>query len=69
MKYLGYFLIAWGVADFGLNLMEIDIWGEMGIPLPDMLWQYSAYIALAAGFGLLQLTKKSDDVEAVEQDA
>jgi len=69
MKYLGYVLIAWGVADFGLSLMDKDLWGMIGVTLPDLVWQYSAYIALVAGFGLMQFGKNSDKGEATEQDA
>jgi len=67
MKYLGYLLIAWGAADLGMSFMDMDLWGMIGVTLPEMVWKYSAYIAMAAGFGVLQLGKKSDEGEAATE--
>ncbi|MBL4790484.1 MAG: hypothetical protein JKY60_16065 [Kordiimonadaceae bacterium] len=67
MKYLGYILIAWGVADFGLSFMEIDLWGEIGIILPDAIWSYSAYIAIAIGYALVKFDNKNESPEEVTE--
>jgi hypothetical protein len=51
MKYIGYALIAFGIADFGLSYAGTDLWGEViGVQLPEVIWAYSGMIAAAIGW-------------------
>jgi len=59
MKYIGYALIAFGLADFGLSYGGTDLWGEViGVQLPDVLWAYSGMIAAAIGYGVISLSSQ-----------
>jgi len=67
MIYIGYFLIAFGIADFGLSYADTDLWGGIiGIQLPDIIWQYSSMIEAGIGFGLVNLATSADDDETGE---
>lgn len=56
MRYFGYALIVLGLADLGLwYLLEIDLYGEMGIYLSDGIWQYSPFIATGVGWLLVKI--------------
>lgn len=48
-KILGGLLVVWGAADFLLSLQGTDLWGMVGVTLPDIIWSYSHYIAIGAG--------------------
>lgn len=61
MKIAGILLIIWGVADFGLSWMGIDLYGEIGIQLPAIIYPFTAYIAGAIGYGIF--AAGSDGVE------
>ena len=61
MKYLGYALIAFGLADFGLSYADVDLWGEViGVQLPEVIWQYSGIIEAAIGYGLVSLAGRGE---------
>lgn len=57
MKLLGIFLIGFGLVDlFGNMAVGFDLWGEfLHIQLPDIIWQYSAYIEMAIGYVLMTM--------------
>jgi hypothetical protein len=58
MKTIGYLLIILGLTDLGLwYLMDIDLYGELGIALSDGIWSYSPFIATGAGWLLLRFAK------------
>lgn len=60
MKYLGYILIAFGVADFGLSYAGVDLWGEIiGIQLPEVIWAYSGIIAAGIGYALVNISART----------
>ena len=64
MKILGFVFVAIGLVDLIGSFMGFDLWGGfLGINLPDILWQYSAYIELAIGYGLIQFGSGGDDAE------
>ena len=68
MKYLGFVLIAFGIADFGLSYAGTDLWGGViGVQLPDAIWQYSGMIEVAIGYGILKLAGGSEEEEATEE--
>jgi hypothetical protein len=54
MLIVGGLLFAFGLVDLIGSFGEFDVWGVMGIQLPGVLWQYSAYIELIAGAALVQ---------------
>lgn len=63
MKIVGFILIAVGLVDLVGSYTEFDLWGGfLGIQLPDLLWKYSSYIELIAGYGLINLAPKSNEV-------
>lgn len=50
---LGGLLFAFGAFDFaGARFLDIDVWKDhIGwVTMPDILWNYSAYAEMAAGF-------------------
>ena len=60
MKFLGYGLVVFGFADFGLSWVGLDVWGEIiGVQLPQLLWTFSGMIEIAIGYGIVNLA--SDD--------
>jgi len=59
MKILGILLILWGIADIVLNwIFSFDLYFSLGIQLPEAIWTYSHFIAIAIGFGIYQLGEK-----------
>ena len=55
MKIVGILIILFGVVDLVGSFAGFDLWGSMGIHLPDLLWKYSAYIEIAIGYGVMSL--------------
>lgn len=54
MKTIGSLLIALGLADLAASwLLQIDIYAEMGITIPDSIYTFTPAIAIIAG-GLLR---------------
>jgi hypothetical protein len=59
MNYIGYALIAFGLADFGLSYGGTDLWGEIiGVKLPEVIWAYSGMIAVAIGYGMIRFSSR-----------
>ena len=52
MIIIGGLLIALGVLDFGLSVVGVDLYGELGIPLSGWIYENSPFIAGVLG-GLL----------------
>ena len=48
-KILGGLVVLWGTADLIIGLQGNDLWAYVGIRLPDIVWQYSHYVAIIAG--------------------
>lgn len=60
VKYVGYVLIVWGIADIALSYMGTDVWSEwFGIQLEGFLYSYSGAIAIVIG-GLLTRVGRSE---------
>ena len=57
MKIVGFLLIGLGIVDVGLSYIGIDIYWEIGIYVPDWLYDWTAYIPIAIG-GLLLYSVK-----------
>ena len=54
-KIIGGLVVLWGIADLIIGLQGGDLWAQIGIHLPDLIWQYSHYIAIIAGAGIFSL--------------
>ncbi len=51
LKIIGILLIVMGAVDLIGSYAGFDLWGRLGVTLPDLLWKYSSYIEI--GLGLL----------------
>jgi hypothetical protein len=61
MKFIGMLLIAIGVVDFVGSYMDFDLWrGFFGVQLPDLLWQFSAYIEMGLGYFIMSLSDREE---------
>lgn len=49
LKIIGGAVVLWGIADLIMGLQGNDLWAKVGITLPDLVWQYSHYIAIVLG--------------------
>ena len=49
MKILGFLLIGLGIVDVGLSYIGIDIYWEIGIYVPDWLYNWTGYIPMSIG--------------------
>lgn len=66
MKIAGIFLIIIGLVDLIGSYSGFDLWGGfLNIQLPELLWRYSAYIELLAGYFLFKgiNSKSATEVE------
>ena len=54
LKAIGGILILIGLVDFLGSFAGFDLWGMTGIQLPEIIWRYTAYIELAAGYALFK---------------
>lgn len=61
MKIIGILLIIFGVVDLVGSFAQFDLWGTIGIQLPDVIWKYSAYIEIALGYLLFNLGGGEDE--------
>lgn len=55
LKIVGVLLMAFGIVDLIGSFAEFDLWMEIGIELPDLIWRFSAYIEIALGYFLFKL--------------
>ena len=55
LKFIGGILIAWGILDFGLSWAGTDLYGEIGITIPELIYPFTAYIAGIIGFILMKI--------------
>ena len=65
LKIIGGLLVVWGVLDFALSWMGTDLYAEIGITIPDSIWEYTPYIVIVIGFVLISAGRKKveDDSE------
>tara|TARA_B100000780_G_C20763876_1_gene303383 strand:- start:176 stop:373 length:198 start_codon:yes stop_codon:yes gene_type:complete len=63
MKIIGSIFIFWGLLDFGLSWLGVDLYGEIGINLNSVLYKWSPYIASLIGFAILSFGKSSKQDE------
>jgi len=53
MKIVGILIILFGLVDLIGSFTGFDMWGTIGIQLPELIWKYSAYIEIAIGYGVM----------------
>ena len=62
LKIIGAVIFLVGLADFAGSYMDFDLWGGfLGVQLPDLLWQYSAYIEMAVGAFLFSMSPEVEE--------
>jgi hypothetical protein len=62
MRIIGLLLIIFGIADFALSWIEIDVWYDwFGISLPSWLYYFSALIEVTIGTALMNSGEKQSD--------
>jgi len=69
MKIAGIILIAIGLIDLVGSYAGFDLWGGfLGVQLPELLWKFSSYIEIIAGYLLFNIGSKTEEVaeEAAE---
>ncbi|WP_163931893.1 hypothetical protein [Paraferrimonas sp. SM1919] len=54
MKIIGILLIAFGLIDLFGSYADFDLWGNLGVQLPEIIWRFSAYIEIALGYLLVK---------------
>ena len=64
MKIVGIILVIFGLVDLVGSFMEFDLWGTIGVQLPETLWRISSIIEIALGSFLIKIG--SNDTEAAE---
>tara|TARA_Y100000996_G_scaffold244463_1_gene192260 strand:- start:450 stop:647 length:198 start_codon:yes stop_codon:yes gene_type:complete len=63
IKIIGGIIFAWGLLDLGLYyIMDMDLYYALGIYLPDIIWQWSGFIALFIG-GTLYSWGDPDEID------
>ena len=65
-KIVGILLIVFGLVDLIGSFLGFDLWGTIGIQSPEIVWRYSSYIEIVAGYVIMNLGG-SDDDEAAEE--
>lgn len=61
MKIIGILIMLFGLVDLVGSFTGFDLWGTIGVQLPELLWKYSAYIEIAIGYGLFNLAGSNDE--------
>jgi len=62
-KVIGGLLIAFGLLDMIGSWTGLDVWGQwIGVALPEIIWQFSAYIEIGIGYFLFNMGT-DDEVE------
>ena len=52
---VGGFLVLFGLVDLIGSFAQFDLWGTLGVQLPDAIWSFSAWIEIAVGAFLIKL--------------
>lgn len=63
LKIIGVLLVLFGATDLIGSFAGFDLWGTLGVALPDLLWKYSAYLEIGAGALLFNLGSGKDEAE------
>ena len=63
LKIIGALLVVFGVVDLAGSFAGFDLWGTLGVTLPELLWKYSAYLEIGAGALLFNLAGNKQTAE------
>jgi len=63
LKAIGGLLMLVGIVDFLGSFAGFDLWGMTGIQLPEIIWRYTAYIELAAGYAMFKAGSSAGTAE------
>lgn len=58
--------MGFALVDFFGSFAGFDLWGSMGIILPEAIWRFSAYLEGALGLFLINLGSKDEEPVAEE---
>ncbi len=61
LKIIGGAIVLWGIADLIIGLQGGDLWAQVGITLPDIVWQYSHYVAIVLGGIIFSMGGNKDE--------
>lgn len=61
---VGGLIVAFGLVDFVGSFLHFDLWGRLGVRLPEILWRFSAYIELAIGLAAFRIGKSMRESRA-----
>ncbi len=61
LKVIGILLVVFGAVDLIGSFTGFDLWGKIGVTLPELLWKYSSYIEI--GIGMLLFSVGSSNKE------
>ena len=63
---LGGFLVVFGLVDFVGSFVQFDLWGTLGVRLPEAIWSFSAYIEFILGIFLFRLGFSADGSDTAD---
>jgi len=66
LKIIGVLLVVFGAVDLIGSFTGFDLWGTIGVNLPEIIWRYSSYIEIAAGMLLFSLGSANKEEETTE---
>lgn len=72
LMVVGGALVAFGLVDLIGSFAGFDLWGSfIGVQLPDILWKYSAYLELLAGYFIFKagMPSSGDEPDSDAQSA
>lgn len=67
LKIIGVLLIGFGLVDLLGSFAQFDLWGTLGIQLPDIIWKFSAYIEIALGYFLFSIGGAEESEGEIEE--
>lgn len=60
-KIIGVILVLFGLTDLIGSFTGFDLWTEIGVTLPDLIWSFSAYIEILLGFFIFKLGSRDEE--------
>ena len=63
-KLIGGLLVLWGIADLLIGLQGGDLWAQVGITLPAIVWSFSHWIAIIAGAAVFAMGDSNEEEQA-----
>ena len=66
LKIIGVLLVVFGAVDLIGSFAGFDLWGTIGVTLPEIIWRYSSYIEIGVGMLLFSLGSANSEEETTE---